>query len=314
VGESGSGKSTTARAIVGLNRLGGGEIRLEGDLISGLRARDLLGVRRRLQMVMQDPYASLNPRMKVGSIIAEPLVVTGGESSRDARGRVKDLLEMVGLPQYFGDRYPFELSGGQRQRVSIARALSLEPSCLVADEPTSALDVSVRAQILNLMQDLQVAQGLTYLFISHDLAVIRHMSDYVAVMYLGKIVETADRDTLYESPQHPYTQALLSAVPIPDPAIEKNRARIALKGEIPSPTNPPKGCNFNTRCPFAFDRCFAEDPALYKVSATQYSACFLAEAGHPHAAQTPAAATVPNGNSPAVQGPADAAEDAGDGV
>jgi peptide/nickel transport system ATP-binding protein len=279
VGESGSGKSTTARAIVQLNRPTGGEVFLGGERISALPERELRRVKTRLQMVFQDPYSSLNPRMTVGAIVREPLVVNDAAPRSRVRGRVRELLEQVGLPDYFADRYPHELSGGQRQRVSIARALALGPACVVADEPTSALDVSVRAQILNLLQDLQAQEGLTYLFISHDLSVVRHMSDHVAVMYLGKIVEVADRDTLYRSPQHPYTQALLSVIPIPDPKVEKGRRHVALRGEIPSPSDPPRGCNFNTRCPYAFDRCFVEEPPLYKTAATQFSACFLAEAG-----------------------------------
>jgi peptide/nickel transport system ATP-binding protein len=281
VGESGSGKSTAARALLGLVPPTGGEVRLFGDRISGRKERDLKAVKRELQMVLQDPYSSLDPRMTVEQLVAEPLIVHGLARGQAASARAAELLETVGLPAYFGERAPNELSGGQRQRVNIARAMALGPACIVADEPTSALDVSVRAQILNLLQDLQDEQRLTYLFISHDLGVVRHMSDHVAVMYLGRLVEIGDRETIFRAPHHPYTRGLLSVVPVPDPKVERKRRRVALTGEIPNPANPPEGCNFNTRCPFAFERCFREDPALRRVGATQLSACFLADGDAP---------------------------------
>jgi oligopeptide transport system ATP-binding protein len=230
-----------------------------------------------MQMVFQDPYGSLNPRLTIGEMVAEPLIVHRTLPRKEVGTRVAELLEMVGLRPTLAEWYPHQLSGGLRQRVSIARALALQPALIVADEPTSALDVSVRAQILNLMQDLQRQHGLAYVFISHDLSVVRHMSDLVGVMYLGKVVEVADRDTLYLNPQHPYTQALLSVVPIPDPAVEKARRRLPIKGDLPNPANPPKGCPFNTRCPFAFDRCFVEEPPLYDLGPRHRAACFLAE-------------------------------------
>jgi peptide/nickel transport system ATP-binding protein len=279
VGESGCGKSTTGRAILQLIRPTAGEVVFEGRDLRSLDERALRQVRPRMQMVFQDPYGSLNPRLTVGEMVAEPLIVHRTVPRRQVGGRVAELLEMVGLRPNLAEWYPHQLSGGLRQRVSIARALALQPSLIVADEPTSALDVSVRAQILNLMQDLQREHGLTYVFISHDLSVVRHMSDLVAVMYLGKVVEIADRDTLYLDPQHPYTQALLSVVPIPDPVVEKARRRLPIKGDLPNPANPPKGCHFNTRCPFAFDRCFVEEPPLYHLGARHRAACFLAEPG-----------------------------------
>ena len=227
-------------------------------------------------MVLQDPYGSLDPRMTIAEIVAEPLIVHDVARGREATRRATELLEIVGLPAHFADRMPDELSGGQRQRVNIARAIALDPECIVADEPTSALDVSVRAQILNLLRDIQQRNGLTYLFISHDLGVVRHMSDHVAVMYLGRLVEIGDRETIFGAPQHPYTRGLLDAVPVPDPAVERSRRRTPLTGEAPSAANPPRGCNFNTRCPFAFDRCFEEDPSLTRIGATHLSACHLA--------------------------------------
>jgi len=281
VGESGSGKSTTARAILVLTRPTRGTISLFDRRIDGLGQRELKGVRKQLQMVLQDPYSALDPRMTVQRIVSEPLLVHGLESRAGAGTRALELLELVGLPEALADRYPHQLSGGQRQRVNIARAIALRPAVIVADEPTSALDVSVRAQILNLMHDLQQELGLTYLFISHDLAVIRHMSDHVAVMYLGKIVELADRDAIYHSPQHPYTQALMAAVPVPDPILERRRRRAPLAGEIPSPDNPPPGCSFNTRCPFAFDRCFVEEPPLARSGPTHAVACHLVGSDRP---------------------------------
>jgi peptide/nickel transport system ATP-binding protein len=277
VGESGSGKSTAARAILQLTAPTAGEVRLGGETISGRRERALKPIKRRLQMVLQNPYSSLDPRMTIAELVAEPLIVHGVAAGREATRRATELLETVGLPAHFAARMPNELSGGQRQRVNIARAIALDPECVVADEPTSALDVSVRAQILNLLRDVQRRKGLTYLFISHDLGVVRHMSDHVAVMYLGRLVEIGDCETIFAAPQHPYTRGLLEAVPVPDPAIERSRRRTPLIGEAPSAANPPLGCNFNTRCPFVFDRCLAEDPALTRIGGTHLSACHLAE-------------------------------------
>jgi peptide/nickel transport system ATP-binding protein len=277
VGESGSGKSTVARAVLGLIPLTEGSVTFEGRQLGRLSAADLQRLRPRMQMVFQDPYGSLNPRLSVGTTVAEPLIVNHVLPGREVWDRVADLLLTVGLDPALMDRYPHELSGGQRQRVSIARALAPEPTLIVADEPTSALDVSVRAQILNLMQDLQASRGLTYIFISHDLSVVRHMSNRVLVMYLGKVVEIAERDTLYADPRHPYTQALLSVVPVPDPLIERRRRRAAIAGEIPSPANPPPGCRFHTRCPLVFDRCRVEEPPLLRLSDGHAAACFLAE-------------------------------------
>ncbi|MCB0053199.1 MAG: dipeptide ABC transporter ATP-binding protein, partial [Caldilinea sp.] len=256
VGESGCGKSTTGRAILQLYRPTNGEVRFEGQDLTKTKGEELRKMRRRMQMIFQDPYASLNPRMTVGSIVGEPLEVHGiGKSKKERQDRVQELLKIVGLNPYFINRYPHEFSGGQRQRIGIARALAVNPSFIVCDEPISALDVSIQAQIINLLEDLQEEFNLTYLFIAHDLSVVRHISDRIAVMYLGKIVELAERDELYAKPMHPYTQALLSAVPIPDPAIESQRKRIILEGDVPSPANPPKGCHFSTRCPKVMDVC-----------------------------------------------------------
>jgi oligopeptide/dipeptide ABC transporter ATP-binding protein len=277
VGESGCGKSTTGRAVLRLIEPTSGGIRFEGRELTQMGADDLRKLRPRMQMVFQDPYSSLNPRLSVQEAIGEPLVVHQAPERKTLGARVTELLEMVGLPARLADRYPHQLSGGQRQRVSIARALALRPSLIVADEPTSALDVSVRAQILNLMRDLQRAHELTYIFISHDLSIIRHMSNVVAVMYLGKVVEIAERDTIYSNPQHPYTQALLAVVPVPDPEIERSRRRAPIKGDVPNPANPPHGCRFNTRCPLAFDRCFQEEPPLSALERGHLAACFLAK-------------------------------------
>ncbi len=249
VGESGCGKSTTGRAILQLYKPTAGLVEVAGKELTKLHGEDLRRERRQMQMIFQDPYASLNPRMTVGSIVAEPLEVHNIGTKSERVQRVRDLLQVVGLNPYFINRYPHEFSGGQRQRIGVARALAVNPSFIVCDEPISALDVSIQAQVINLLEDLQEQFHLTYLFIAHDLSVVRHISDRIAVMYLGKIMEIADRDELYRNPMHPYTQALLSAVPIPDPAVEEKRKRIILEGDVPSPANPPKGCNFCTRVP-----------------------------------------------------------------
>jgi oligopeptide transport system ATP-binding protein len=298
VGESGCGKSTTGRAILQLHRPTAGHVYMydtqaaiasdapvvkaqavEGEQgvgidLTTLKGKSLRRYRRRMQMIFQDPYASLNPRMSVGSIVGEPMAIHGLHKGGKARKeRVRDLLNVVGLNPYFASRYPHEFSGGQRQRIGIARALAVEPSFIVADEPVSALDVSIQAQIINLMEDLQKDFGLTYLFIAHDLSVVRHISHRIAVMYLGKIVELTDSDRLYENPLHPYTQALLSAVPIPDPKVERERERIILTGDVPSPLRPPPGCNFHTRCPIAIDVCREEDPEWREIEPEHFAKC-----------------------------------------
>jgi len=275
VGESGCGKSTTGRTILQLYRPTAGEVHFEGTDLVNLKGEDLRRMRRRMQMIFQDPYASLNPRMTVGNIIGEPLEVHGIAKGKERRERVQELLNVVGLNPYFVNRYPHEFSGGQRQRIGVARALALNPAFIVCDEPISALDVSIQAQVVNLLEDLQEEFNLTYLFIAHDLSMVRHISTRVAVMYLGKIVELTDRYSLYHNPQHPYTKALLSAVPIPDPVVEEKRQRIILEGDVPSPVNPPPGCNFNTRCPVAIDRCFEEEPEFRKIAPGHWCACHL---------------------------------------
>ncbi|MCY4521442.1 MAG: dipeptide ABC transporter ATP-binding protein [Caldilineaceae bacterium] len=278
VGESGCGKSTTGRAILQLHRPTAGSVRFEGVELTETSGPNLRQMRRRMQMIFQDPYASLNPRMTVGSIVGEPLDVHQlGNSKTDRQERVRELLEIVGLNPYFVNRYPHEFSGGQRQRIGVARALAVNPSFIVCDEPISALDVSIQAQVINLLEDLQRELQLTYLFIAHDLSVVRHISDRIAVMYLGKIVELAERTELYENPSHPYTEALLSAVPVPDPVVEAKRQRIILEGDVPNPASPPTGCNFSTRCPKAMDRCFQEEPEFRDVGDGHYAACFLNE-------------------------------------
>jgi peptide/nickel transport system ATP-binding protein len=276
VGESGSGKTTAGRAILRLYEPTDGRIVFDGRDITHLKERELRPLRRRMQMVFQDPFASLNPRHSVGRIVGEPLRVFGmrrGETST----RVRELLEIVGLPSDAVGRYPHEFSGGQRQRIGVARALALNPEFIVADEPVSALDVSIQAQIINLMEELQDELGLTYLFIAHDLAVVRHISDRIAVMYLGKIVEVAPSDGLYDNPLHPYTITLLSSIPIPDPEIEKKRTAIRVEGDMPSPANPPPACRFHTRCPFAQPTRCAEDEPLLRPLEGHFVACHYAE-------------------------------------
>ena len=282
VGESGCGKSTVGRAILRLYRPTAGRIVFEGEDITTAEGPSLRAVRRRMQMIFQDPYASLNPRMTAAGIVSEPLEIHNVGSAKERHGRVRDLLATVGLDPDYGDRYPHEFSGGQRQRIGVARALALHPDLIVADEPISALDVSIQAQIINLLENLQSEFGLTYLFIAHDLSVVRHISDRIAVMYLGRIVEIAGSRDLYERPMHPYSVALLSAVPIPDPAVESRRRRIILTGDVPSPANPPTGCTFHTRCWLRErlgnpERCVVEAPALREIAARHPVACHYAE-------------------------------------
>jgi len=279
VGESGCGKSTTGRAVLRLVDPTAGRIELERKDITRVQGDALRSLRPRMQMIFQDPQASLNPRMTVASIIAEPLDEHVSLSRKDRRSRVRDLMDAVGLREDFADRYPHEFSGGQRQRIGIARALALDPAFIVCDEPIAALDVSIQAQVVNLLEDLQAKLGLTYLFISHDLSMVRHLAQRVAVMYLGKIVEMAPRERLYSVPQHPYTQALLSAVPVPDPVREAEREAQVLQGDVPSPANPPAGCRFCTRCPVATDRCRVEPPEFREIAPGHFAACHLVETG-----------------------------------
>jgi oligopeptide transport system ATP-binding protein len=275
VGESGCGKSTTGRAILRLYEPTAGAIELQGRDIARLEGNALRSLRPRMQMIFQDPQASLNPRMTVGSIIAEPLDEHAKLNKAVRRARVMELMDAVGLSRGFANRYPHEFSGGQRQRIGIARALALNPKFIVCDEPIAALDVSIQAQVVNLLEDLQEKLGLTYLFISHDLSMVRHIADRVVVMYLGRVAEVAPADVLYARPLHPYTEALISAVPSPDPEVEVNRKHIVLKGDVPSPANPPKGCVFNTRCPRVFDRCYVDVPALLDHASGRQVACHL---------------------------------------
>lgn len=274
VGESGCGKSTAGRTILRLYEPTAGEVRFDGTDIYKLKGSNLKAIRREMQMIFQDPYASLNPRMTVSDIIGEPLVIHNITSSRaERKKRVEDLLDMVGLNPDHATRYPHEFSGGQRQRIGIARALAVNPKFIICDEPISALDVSIQAQVVNLLQDLQKKMGLTYLFIAHDLSMVKHISDRVAVMYLGKVVELASSDELYSNPQHPYTRALLSAIPIPDPAVESSKERIVLQGDLPSPINPPSGCHFRTRCPMATEKCASVEPELVETKDGHFAAC-----------------------------------------
>jgi oligopeptide transport system ATP-binding protein len=273
VGESGCGKTTTGRTILQLYPATEGKVIFEGKDLVKLRGEEMRLMRRKIQMIFQDPYASLNPRMTVEQIVGEPLIVHGLYRGNEIREKVKSLLEQVGLNPAYVDRYPHEFSGGQRQRIGVARAISLEPDLIVCDEPISALDVSIQAQVVNLLEDLQSELGLTYVFIAHDLSMVRHISTRVIVMYLGVFVELADRHTLYDNPLHPYTIGLLSAVPIPDPFVEEKRQRIILEGDVPSPINPPSGCRFRTRCPLAQQICADARPAWEEVEHDHFVAC-----------------------------------------
>src|SRR5512136_540792 len=275
VGESGCGKSTTGRTILQLYRPTSGHVYYDDKDLTTLKGSALRPMRAKMQMIFQDPYASLNPRMTVGEIVGEPLVVHKVGATREINQRVDELLTQVGLNPAFANRYPHEFSGGQRQRIGVARALALKPDLIVCDEPISALDVSIQAQVVNLLEDLQDQLGLTYLFIAHDLSMVRHISDRVAVMYLGILAELAAREELYEHPKHPYTQALLSAVPVPDPFIEEKRKRIILEGDVPSPVNPPSGCRFRTRCPLAEKICAEQVPVWREVKPDHWVACHM---------------------------------------
>ena len=281
VGESGCGKSTLGKAILRLTEPTGGKVLYQGSDLAALSQSAMRDRRKHLQMIFQDPYASLNPRMTVGSIIGEPLRTYGLTNGRSVNEKVQELMETVGLSRRFIKRYPHEFSGGQRQRIGIARALAVDPEFIVADEPISALDVSIQEQIMNLLEHLQAEKGLTYLFISHDLRAVRHLSDRVAVMYLGKIVELAGGKEIYGDPLMPYTRALISAVPVPDPVIEATRERIILKGDVPSPINPPTGCHFHTRCSFAIEECKRIVPDLLEIKPAHFAACIRINSAHP---------------------------------
>ncbi|MEP6848757.1 MAG: oligopeptide/dipeptide ABC transporter ATP-binding protein [Acidobacteriota bacterium] len=282
VGESGCGKSTLGKAILRLTEPTGGKVFYNNTDLAHLSPSDMREQRKDLQMIFQDPYASLNPRMTIGSIIGEPIRTFSLAGGRAVEERVQELMEIVGLSPRFIKRYPHEFSGGQRQRIGIARALAVDPKFIVADEPISALDVSIQAQIMNLMERLQADKNLTYLFISHDLRAVRHLSDRVAVMYLGRIVERADAKEIYRNPLMPYTKALISAVPVPDPEIEATRQRIILRGDVPSPIDPPSGCHFRTRCPYAIGPCETQVPQLAKITPSHFVACIRIDADHPN--------------------------------
>ena len=289
VGESGCGKSTLGKAILRLTEPTGGKVFYNGKDLARLPQSAMRDQRKHLQMIFQDPYASLNPRMTVGNIIGEPIRTFGLAKGKSVESHVQELMETVGLSRRFVKRYPHEFSGGQRQRIGIARALAVDPEFIVADEPISALDVSIQAQIMNLMERLQAEKNLTYLFISHDLRAVRHLSDRVAVMYLGRIVELADGKEIYRDPLMPYTQALISAVPVPDPEIEAKRERIILKGDVPSALNPPSGCHFHTRCPFAIDGCATTPPSLVEIKPQHFAACIRINPEHPNIEENVAA-------------------------
>ena len=298
VGESGCGKTTTGRCVLRLIEPSAGQVRFDGRDITKLPPREMRALRREMQIVFQDPYSSLNPRLTVGSMIGEALSIHRLASGAAARARVAELLTLVGLEPDHARRYPHEFSGGQRQRIGVARALAVRPRLIVADEPVSALDVSIQAQIINLLRDLQRSMHLTYLFVAHDLSVVEHISDRVAVMYLGRIVELADRDALYESPAHTYTQSLLSAIPVPDP--DRRRSRIVLKGDVPSPAHPPAGCRFHPRCFMAEARCASEDPMLREVRPGHWAACHFAERAIEAQAAPGAARAAAAGEPPAA--------------
>lgn len=278
VGESGCGKTTAGRTIIRLYEATAGHIYFEGTDLAKTKGEQLRQFRRRIQMVFQDPYASLNPRMNVASIVGEPLEIHKIDNGKQKKERVTQLLHMVGLNPGVMNRYPHEFSGGQRQRIGLARSLALSPDLVICDEPISALDVSIQAQVVNLMEELQEKLDLTYIFIAHDLSMVRHISNRVAVMYLGKIMEITESKELYNNPLHPYTQALLSAIPVPDPIMEEKRQRIILEGDLPSPAHPPEGCNFNTRCPLATGICYEKDPGFIQVEPGHYCACHLVSA------------------------------------
>jgi oligopeptide transport system ATP-binding protein len=291
VGESGCGKSTTGYAILQLVRPSAGRVLYDGADLCRLDRPSLRRLRRKLQIIFQDSHASLNPRMPIGDLVGEALDIHGLSRGADRARRIRELLDLVGLAGHLIERYPHELSGGQAQRVAICRALAVEPELIVCDEPVSALDVSIQAQIVNLLQDLQQQLGLAYIFISHDLSVVRHMSDQIAVMYLGKIVELADKNEIYTAPAHPYTRSLMSAVPVPDPDIESARQRIILKGDLPDPAHPPSGCRFRTRCPIAIADCAANDPAEFALAATHWAKCIRLAEGTPEWKSPPTTST-----------------------